>query len=424
MSNNKIIAFVGGRLIDGTGDAPLDDSIVIVQGEKIIAVGKSGDVEIPPQAERIDVTGKTVMPGLIDAHAHFFGVRNMDPVTLIIDPSHQRAMRATMEAWRVVDAGFTTVRDPAGMLGIYLKRAIKEKSIIGPRILAAGLVISQTAGHGDLPFVPKELVKIGILSRIADGVEEIRKASREQLRAGADFLKIMTTGGVISDDDPQACQFSVDEIRALVKVARNARVRTAAHAQGLQGIKNALIAGIDSIEHGFYLDDECIEMMLDQGTYLVPTFAAFEAIIAHGRKAETGAKEQFVRKAEKAQEAHVESFKKAFNAGVTCGLGTDYPCDPFAPMGANAAELEIYVNKVGLSPMDTIVCATRNNAQVLGLEKELGTLEAGKLADLLVVDANPLDDIGVLRDKTKIDTVLKAGKPIPRLFLDTEGDFK
>jgi len=417
MSNNKITAFIGGRLIDGTGDAPLDDSVIIVQGEKITEVGRSGNVEIPPKAERIDVTGKTAMPGLIDAHTHFFGVRNMDLATFIIDPSHQRAMRATMEAWRVVDAGFTTVRDPAGMLGIYLKQVIKEGSIVGPRILAAGLALSQTAGHGDFPFVPKEMVKIGILSHIADGVEEVRKASREQLRAGADFLKIMTSGGVISDDDPQACQFSLDEIRVFVEVAQDARVRTAAHAQGLQGIKNALVAGVDSIEHGFYLDDECIEMMLDQGTYLVPTFAAIEAIITHGRKSETGAEEQYVRKAEEVQEAHVESFLKAFKAGVTCGLGSDYPCDPFAPMGTNAAELEIYVNKVGLSPMDTIVCATKNNAQVLGLERELGTLEAGKLADLLIVTGNPLDKISILRDKAKIDTVLKAGKQIPRLPL-------
>jgi len=417
MTHNKITAFIGGRLIDGTGNTPLKDSVIIVQGEKIIAVGKSWDVEIPPEAEEIDLTEKTVMPGLIDAHTHFFGVMNMDPVSLIIDPSHQRAMRAVMEAWRVVDAGFTTVRDPAGMLGIYLKRVIQEGSIVGPRILAAGLILSQTAGHGDLPFVPKEFVKMGILSRIADGVDEVRKASREQLRAGADFLKIMTTGGVISDDDSHDTQFSVDEIRAFVEVARNARVRTAAHAQGLEGTKNALVAGVDSIEHGFYLDDECIEMMLNQGTYLVPTFAAFEAIIAHGRKSETGAKEHFVRKAEKAQEAHVESFQKAFNAGVTCGLGTDYPCDPFAPMGDNAAELEIYINKIGLSPMDTIVCATQNNAKVLGLEKKLGTLEVGKLADLLVVNANPLDDISILHDKTNIDMVLKDGKPIPRLPL-------
>ncbi|MGB2956396.1 MAG: amidohydrolase family protein [Anaerolineales bacterium] len=417
MSDDKITAYLGAMLIDGTGAAPLDDSVIIVQDEKITAVGRSEVVEIPPKAEQIDLTGKTVIPGLIDAHTHFFGVMNMDLATFMIDPSHQRAIRAVMEAWRVVDAGFTTVRDPAGMLGIYLKQVIKEGSIVGPRILASGLALSQTAGHGDFPFVPKEMVKTGILSRIADGVEEVRRASREQLRAGADFLKIMTTGGVISDDDPEACQFSLDEIRAFVEVAQNARVRTAAHAQGLQGIKNALIAGVDSIEHGFYLDDECIEMMLNQGTYLVPTFAAIEAIIAHGRKSETATEEQYVRKAEKAQEAHVESFKKAFKAGVTCGLGSDYPCDPFAPMGTNAAELEIYVNKVGLSPMDTIVCATKNNAQVLGLERELGTLEVGKLADLLVVSGNPLDDISILRDKAKIDTVLKAGKPIPRLPL-------
>jgi imidazolonepropionase-like amidohydrolase len=416
MSDNEMRALVGGRLIDGTGGTPLDDAVVIVEGERIAAVGKSGDVEIPPKADLIDVTGKTVMPGLIDAHMHFLGIRSMNQVTWIIDPSHQRAMRATMDAWKVVDAGFTTVRDAGGMLAIYLKRAVEEGSVVGPRILAAGHAISQTAGHGDWHFVPKEWGEALMLGRVADGVAEVRKAAREQLREGADFLKIMTTGGVMSEkDDPRACQFSMDEIRAFVEEARNARVRTAAHAQGTQGIKNALIAGIDSIEHGFYLDDECIEMMVEQGACLVPTLAILDVIVTRGHEA--GVMERSVRKAENVQEANIESFKKAFAAGVTCGLGTDYLGGPFTPMGANAIELEIYVDKVGLSPMDAIVCATRNNAQVMGLEKELGTLEAGKLADLLVVDGDPLEDIGVLRDKAKIETVLKAGKPVPRLPL-------
>jgi imidazolonepropionase-like amidohydrolase len=205
----------------------------------------------------------------------------------------------------------------------------------------------------------------------------------------------------------------MDEIRAFVEEAHNARVRTASHAQGTPGIKNALVAGIDSIEHGIYLDDECIDMMIEQGTCLVPTLAIVDAIVTHGREA--GVMEGSVRKAERVQEAHIASFKKAFAAGVTCGLGTDYLSDPMSPMGANAIELEIYVDRVGLSPMEAIVCATGNNARVLGLEDELGTLEAGKLADLLVVDGDPLEDIGVLRDKGNLITVLKAGQPVPRL---------
>jgi imidazolonepropionase-like amidohydrolase len=415
MDKEPIRALIGGSLINGTGETPLVDCTVLIEGKRIARVGKTGQIDIPADADRIDVSGKTLIPGLIDAHAHFFGLRDLDLQSLILEPSHLRAMRSVMEAWKVLDAGFTTVRDPGGLLGIYLKQAIREGSILGPRILAAGLVISQTAGHGDLPFIPPEMVKMGMVARIADGRDEVRKAAREQLRAGADFLKILASGGVISDDDPQACQFSLDEIRAFVEVARNAGVRTAAHAQGLQGVKNALAAGVDSIEHGIYLDDECIEAMLKQGTSLVPTFSAFEAIIEHGRESETGAKAEYVVKAEQAREAHVASFQKAYQAGVLCGLGSDYPCDPFAPQGANARELEIYVEQIGLSPMEAIVCATRNNARVLGLDDELGTLEVGKLADILVLSENPAEKIGILRDKSKIERVIKDGQPVPRI---------
>jgi imidazolonepropionase-like amidohydrolase len=410
----QIVALKGGRLIDGNGGTPVENAIVVIKGDRIATVGKAEAVSIPPEAEVIDVTGKTVMPGLIDAHLHFLGIKSMNQVTWIIDPPHLRGMRAVMDAWRVVDAGFTTVRDCGGMLAIFLKQAIEEGSIVGPRIMAAGLAISQTAGHADWHFVPQEWGERLMLGRVADGVAEVRKAAREQLREGADFLKIMTTGGVMSEKDkPTASQFSLEEIRAFVQEARNAGVKTATHAQGTQGIKNALLAGIDSIEHGFYLDDECIEMMLQQGTYLVPTFAIAEAIVTKGP--EVGVLEASLEKARNVQKVQVKAFRRAFLAGVKCGLGTDYLSDPMSPMGENAVELAMYVKKVGLSPMEAIVCATRNNADLLGLADQLGTLEVGKLADLIVVDGDPLQDITVLCIRANISQVFKGGTPIPRL---------
>jgi len=214
-------------------------------------------------------------------------------------------------------------------------------------------------------------------------------------------------------DRPESCQFSMDEIEAFVEEARNAGVRTGTHAQGTQGIKNAVQAGVDNIDHGIYLDDEAIEMMLSHGTTLVPTLSIVDAIVRLGQA--QGVMAGSVRKAEQVQKAHIQSFKKAYAAGVMCGLGTDYLSAPATPMGANADELAIYVDKAGLSPMQAIVCATHNNAIVLGIQEHIGTLEAGKLADLIVVDGNPLEDIQVLQKREKIVTVIKEGLVMPRL---------
>jgi imidazolonepropionase-like amidohydrolase len=402
------------RLIDGTGAAPIDNGVVLMQNDRIVAVGKTADVELPDGAETVDATGKTVMPGLIDAHLHLLGIRSPNQVSWVIDPPHVRSMRAVMDAWRVVDSGFTSVRDAGGMLGIFLKHAIAEGSIVGPRIMAAGKAVSQTGGHADWHFLPKEWGERMMLGRLADGVADVRQAAREQLREGADFLKIMTTGGVMSEKDkPTSCQYSMEEIRAFVEEAKNAGVKTASHAQGSQGIKNAVAAGIDSIEHGIFLDDECIDMMLQKRTCLVPTFAIVDAIVTKGR--ELGVMEVSVRKAESVQEAHLESFKKAFKAGVKCGLGSDFLSDPMSPHGESAKELGIYAKKAGLTPMEAIVCATKTNSEVLGLENELGTLEEGKLADLIIVDGDPLKHIHVLQDKKRISAVYKGGEAVPRL---------
>jgi len=409
-----ITVLKGGRLIDGAGAAPVDNATVVMQGGKIQAVGPAASVPIPPEAQVVNVAGKTVMPGLIDAHLHLFGIKSMNQVSWIAEEPFVRVLRAATDAWRCLDAGFTTLRDAGGMIAVYLKRAIEEGSIVGPRIVASGRAISQTAGHADWHFVPVEWNDRLMLGRLADGVAEVRKAAREQLREGVDMLKIMTTGGVMSEKDkPTNCHYSMDEIRAFVEEAQNVGVRTGTHAQGTRGIKNAVLAGVDNIEHGMYLDDEVIGLMLERGTTLVPTLSIVEAIVQHGRKA--GVLETSVRKAEMTQAAHLASFKKAYAAGIICGSGTDYLSDPMSPMGANANELILYVEKVGLTPMQTIVCATRNNAIVMGLQDQIGTLEAGKQADLLVVKGDPLKDIRVLRDKANIEMIYQAGKPAPRM---------
>jgi imidazolonepropionase-like amidohydrolase len=249
----------------------------------------------------------------------------------------------------------------------------------------------------------------------ANGVAEVRKAAREQIREGADFLKIMTTGGVMSERDVStSCQFSLEEIRAFVEEAANVGFRTSSHAQGTRGIKNALVGGVKVIEHGMYLDDDCIELMLKNEHFLVPTLAIVESIAVNGPK--VGVLPSSVQKARVAQQAHLESFKKAFKAGVLCGLGTDYLTDPMTPMGQNAVELEMYVTRGCLTPMETIVCATKNNAEVLDMSDRIGTLEPGKFADVIVVDDDPLKDITVLRDRNRILQVYKGGRLVPRLL--------
>ncbi len=408
----SVVALVGGSVIDGTGATPIANGVVLIGGGRIQDVGPAGRVKVPASATVRDVAGKTVMPGLIDAHLHLFGIRSLNQVGIIVEEPHVRAIRAARDAWRCLDAEVTTIRDAGGMSALYTKRAIEEGGVPGPRIVASGRAVSQTGGHGDVHFAPVQWAERLEISRLADGVAEVQKAARQQLREGADMLKIMTTGGVMSEKDkPTSCQYSMEEIEAFVQEARNAGVRTGSHAQGTRGIKNAVLAGVDNIEHGIYLDDEVIELMVQRGTTLVPTFAIVDAIVQNRRK--VGVLEASVRKAESVQAAHIVSFKKAYAAGVVCGSGTDYVGDTTSPMGRNADEILAYVNKIGLSPMEAIVCATRNNAIVLGLQDQIGTLEASKQADLVVVDGDPLADIRVLCRRDKILTVYKGGEVMP-----------
>jgi imidazolonepropionase-like amidohydrolase len=412
-SQSKLIVLKGGRLVDGRGGIPIDSSVVVIEGEKIKAIGKTKEIRVPAEASAVDVSGMTVMPGLIDAHCHIHGIRSMHLLTCVLEPAELRGMRAVMDAWRLIDCGFTTVRDCGNPNALYLKKAIEEGSVIGPRIISCRAIITQTGGHGDVAHsLPTEWAKERGICRIADGVDDCRKAAREQLREGADFIKLCSTGGVMSEkDSPTSSQFTVEEIKAMVEEAHHVGAKAASHAQGTRGIKNALLAGVDTIEHGVYLDDETIDLMIKQKAYLIPTPAIVRAIANRGLEA--GVPEVHVNKARKIIEDHQKAFAKAWKAGVRIGLGTDYLSDPMTPMGENAIELELYV-KAGRSPMEAIVSATQTNSEALGLDDRLGTLEPGKLADLIVVNGNPLQDIRVLRDKAKIMSIYKNGVEVPR----------
>ncbi len=414
MEDNYLV-LRGGQLIDGNGGIPIDNSILIAKGEQIEAVGRIESIEIPKESEVIDISGKTVMPGLIDAHVHLLGVKDLNPLTWTLDHPVLRGIRAVMDAWKLIDNGFTMVRDCANQNCFHLKKVIEEGGMIGPRILCCGGMITQTGGHGDMPHsLPIDWVKNRCLGRIADGPDECRKAAREQFRDGADFLKLCSTGGVFSEKDlPTSSQYTIEEIKAIVEEAHCVGAKVACHAQGTQGIKNAIKAGVDTIEHGYSLDDEAIEMMIKHNTYLIPTLAIIDVIITKG--ASVSIPDVSINKARSVQEDQWKSFEMACKAGVKIGFGTDcLGIIESLRFGENATELDLHI-KAGRSPMEAILSATKINSEALGLDDKLGTLEKGKLADFIIVNGDPLRDINILRKTSNIISVYKGGIKIPRL---------
>ncbi len=413
------IAITGGTLIDGTGASPLADSDIFFEDGYIRTVDRNISAEALHDFTCYDARGKTIMPGLIDAHVHLWGVTSLNTLNWTLDDPCLRTARATLDTWRLLDSGFTTVRDPGTYISLFLRDAVNEGAIPGPRILSAGKVITQTGGHGDpTHHLPQTWVTDRNICRVADGIDECRKAVREQIREGADLIKIMTTGGVLSDrDNPRYTQFSLDEIRTMVEEAHVRGYKVASHAQGTQGIKNALNGGVDTIEHGNGLDTEAIELMLKTGAFLIPTMAVFHALLNGSSR--SGVKHSHLEKVRAIKDIHQESIFRAWKAGVNIGMGTDFLLTPQVSgevMGSHAIELALYV-QAGLKPMDAIVCATRNNAMALGLSDQIGTIEPGKKADLLIVDGDPLKDITILQDPKKILHIFKDGKPVPRLNL-------
>jgi imidazolonepropionase-like amidohydrolase len=377
--------FTGGRIIDGSGADPAEGDIAVEDG-RIVEIGPGLDGD-----ERVDLAGRSVLPGLFDCHTHVV-VSSIDTMRLIQTPFSYRFFQAAKNLDATLRIGITTVRD-AGGADLGVKQAVADGLIQGPRLQISLSMLSQTGGHGDgwMPFGGTVRALLtqhpGVPETIVDGPDEMRHKVRELIRMGADVIKVATSGGVLSPrDKPTHAHFRLEELEVLVEEANAAGIFVMAHAQAAPGIKNAIRAGIRSIDHGIYLDDEAIQMMLDRGTWLVPTLVAPRGVID---AADAGAAipAASVAKAREVVETHSASFATAVAAGVKIAMGTD---SGVTPHGENLRELELMVEG-GMTPMQAIVATTRSAAELMGLEDELGTLEPGKRADLVVVDGDPLD---------------------------------
>lgn len=378
------LLFGGGQVFDaGSGSfAPAD--VVVENGRFLdVGVGLDGDQAVP-------CTGLHLLPGLFDVHVHVL-LSHIDMWSIVQTPFSYRFFEAASNLEATLRAGITTVRD-AGGADLGVKQAVDDGLIKGPRLQISLKMLSQTGGHGDGWMPSGAVVDLfppypGMPDTIVDGVEDMRRKVRELVRGGADWIKVATSGGVLSPrDKPAHAHFRGAELEVLVEEATAAGIGVMAHAQATDGIKNAIRAGIRSIEHGIYLDDEAVEMMLEHGTYLVPTLVAPTGVV---RAAEAGAQipETSLAKAREVIEAHRDSFARAVTAGVKIAMGTD---TGVTPHGENLAELALMA-EAGMAPHQTLVSATRTAAELMGLEAELGTIEPGKRADLVLVDGDPLE---------------------------------
>ena len=400
----EVIALKASRLIDGTGRPPLLDAVVVVEGDRIKSVGTGSEVSVPSGAKVIDLGHRCILPGLIDAHAHITGSRGYGVGDYIVTPHDLRVLRAVEDCHKLLRAGIMTVRCCGSTISLSLKRAINQGLIPGPRIYAAGRTISQTGGHGDAHYIPREeAIKRGEL--LADGPDDCRRAAREALRDGADFIKIHTTGGVGSEKDhPWHAQFTIEEIRAITEEAHRVGKRVATHAQGAEGVKNAIKGGVDSVEHGYFLDEEAVELMLKNGTFFVPTFALVE-VYKKSMETPYDMPPWRLRKQKMCIEAMPKSLMMAYRAGVKIATGPDYFGAPLREHGDNADE-PIAMVKYGMEPMDALVAATKMGAECIGIEEQVGTLAEGKLADVIAVDGDPLEDMTALK---RVSYVMKEG---------------
>lgn len=406
-------AVKGGNLIDGTGKPPIENSVIVIEGSRITDVGKEGEVKIPSDAQVVEAAGKTVMPGLMDLHVHLGNVEGAStPETLLnlfkASP-FLLLLYAVKHAGEMLEAGFTTARD-LGMSNVMaaepvwaarpmvaLRKAIEQRLVPGPRLVVAG-PFCMSAGHFDM--LPSRYED---LRSPPNGVWAVRKRVREFARENVDLIKIASGGGVAGEGEELWWRnYTVEELKAIVDEAHALGKKVAAHAYTANTVRNALEAGVDEIEHGSFLDEETIKMLVEKRTYLVPTLTTFHA---------TEKAEHMRRKKEEIKKMVAANFAKAYKAGVRIAVGTDIFLQehPDPVHGDNAYELELMV-RYGMPEMEAIMAATRNAAEALGWEHDLGTIEKEKLADIIIVEGDPLKDIKILQNKQKIRRVIKDGR--------------
>jgi imidazolonepropionase-like amidohydrolase len=410
-ASESSLLFKGGRILTGKPGEVLSDSVLLVEEGNIAFVGKEHELSRNEEERRrvVSIEGCTLMPGLIDCHVHFWGARTLDYVHRALVPDELNLIRTVKDVETLIEAGFTTVREAGGNKAIHLRKAVEEGTIKGPRILTAHKAICVTGGHYDLHFLPLDHVRMMKGNfRLADGVDDCRKAVREQLREGADFIKICTTGGIMSQGtNPRDVQFSSEELRTIVEEAHDHQKQVAAHAQGLNGIINAVRAGVDTIEHGTYLNEVIAEEMAEKRVFLVPTLSLIHKIAKEG--ASYGMSPWAVRKGAELNEVAAKTFDLARKRGVQIASGTDFSGAPPMRHGENGLELTLMV-QAGMSPLEAISSATRVAAEALGLGMLTGTLEQEKWADLLVIEGNPVEDISIFLERRRIRMVVKEGR--------------
>jgi len=400
-SQKETLLIKAGKLIDVRAGRVLTDQAILIEGDRIKQVGAYGSVQAPSGARMIDLSNATVLPGMIDCHTH-----------LTSDPGHtgyeslgisvpREALYGAKNARLTLEAGFTTVRNvgAAGYSDVALRDAINAGDVPGPRIDASGPAIGVTGGHMDNSLLAPEYHHSA--DGIADGVPAVIAKVREVVKYGADVIKIAASGGVLSKgDSPEATQFSDEEIRAIVVEAHRLGRKVAAHAHGAAGIKQAVVAGVDSIEHGSFIDAEAIRLMKEKGTYLVPTLYLADWFIENYQRLRVP--EFMVEKAKVVMPAARRNIEAAFKAGVKVAFGTDAAVYPH---GLNAREFAVMV-KLGLTPMQSIQAATVNAADLLGWSDRVGSIEPGRFADIVAVSGDPIQDVTQLEHPV---FVMKAG---------------
>ena len=403
--SGRAFALEGVRLINGLGGAAIERGTVVIEDSRILQAGAERDVALPAEVTRVDAGGLTVMPGLIDCHVHISNGPNPDPLLPLKELATFSAARAVAYAREMLLSGITSFRDAGtvSLVSVGLQQAIDAGIVPGPRIIACGQYISMTGrdSWGRLRPEIENRMEVQVT-----GADEARRAAREQLRRGATAIKVTATGLISSDAGaPSDTQLTEDEMRAAVEEAHNAGRHAFAHAHSAQGCLNAVRAGVDSIEHGSALTEETVELMVARGTYLVPTMTLDQRVEQRG--SDSLYPEYFVRKIESVREIRQQSMKLALERGVKIAMGTDSGGVPWVRHADSAFELEAMV-AAGMSPMQAIVASTSSAADLIQLP-QTGRLAAGALADLILVDGDPSDDVTVLQDRERIKLVVKDG---------------
>jgi imidazolonepropionase-like amidohydrolase len=408
------LAITGGTLIDGTGRDPVRNATVVIEGERIAAAGAASAVKVPKNAQVLDAGGRTILPGIIDCHVHGT-YRARDMRQHLLNAPTYNVLRSTSVLRETLACGVTTARDMGGA-DAGLREAIAEGYIDGPRLLISIAMISQTGGHGDA-WVPAGLrvqKRAWLPSPVADGPDEVRRLVRHVLMAGADFIKICATGGITSVTDSwDEPQFTLAEIQVAVAEAAMRKKGVAVHAEGVDGIRTALEANIHSLEHGWFIDEQCADKMLETGTWWVPTLALVPLSLEH-RKANTAwDKQQLANESSKELEIYermqkqIPIWKHAVKKGVRVAFGTDQSHRLL--VGENLVEFRFMVEWLGMTPMEALVAATSRAAECIG-RNDVGVVEAGRYADVLVVDGDPLANIRILEERARLKLVMKGGR--------------